>query len=116
VVGNEIVASMMRTAPNGEFRANIHRGGVGTIVKLPSTYARTALQAARVLGLDIAGIDIIASRRGPLILEANSSPGFEGLERATHINLASAIIDHMAQSTGRKPKRRGRAAEAFLPE
>ncbi len=95
VVGDQIAAAMMRKAANGEFRANIHRGAQGSMVKLPASYAKAAVQAARVLGLDIAGIDIITSRQGPLILEANSSPGFEGIEKATGLNMAGAIISRM---------------------
>lgn len=97
VVGDKIAAAMMRKAAPGEFRANIHRGGQGSTIKLPPTFAKAAIRAARVLGLDVAGIDLITSRRGPLILEANSSPGFEGIEKATGLNLAGAIIDRMSQ-------------------
>jgi ribosomal protein S6--L-glutamate ligase len=97
VVGDRIAAAMMRKAAPGEFRANIHRGGQGSTIKLPPTFAKAAIRAARVLGLDVAGIDLIASRRGPLILEANSSPGFEGIEKATGLNLAGAIVDRMSQ-------------------
>lgn len=97
VVGDRIVGAMTRKAAPGEFRANIHRGGQGSTIKLPPTFAKAAIRAARVLGLDVAGIDLIASRRGPLILEANSSPGFEGIEKATGLNLAGAIVDRMSQ-------------------
>ena len=94
VIGGKIAATMMRTAPEGEFRANIHRGGSGKLVRLPKTYATAALRAARVLGLEIAGVDLISSHRGPLVLEVNSSPGFEGIEKATGMNIAGMMMRH----------------------
>lgn len=122
VVGDKIAAAMMRKAAPGEFRANIHRGGQGSTIKLPPTFAKAAIRAARVLGLEIAGIDLITSRKGPLILEANSSPGFEGIEKATGLNLAGAIIERMtlvaagAQTTSeqnaRKTSPRGSASHS----
>ena len=107
VVGNRVVASMERTAPEGEFRSNIHRGGVGRIVKLPREFERTALVAAKTLGLEIAGVDLMADHRGPLVIEVNSSPGFEGLEAATGANIAREIIRHIA-GQARAWKRRGK--------
>ena len=95
VIGDRVIAAMMRTAPPGDFRSNIHRGGEGTLVKLLPAYERAALKAARVLGLEIAGVDIMESKQGPLVLEVNSSPGFEGIEQATGLNIAGAIIKHM---------------------
>ncbi len=92
VVGNKVVAAMMRTAPQGEFRSNIHRGGEGNIVKLPPQYERAALRAAKILGLQIAGVDLMESNQGPMVIEVNSSPGFEGIEKATGINVASQIM------------------------
>lgn len=109
VIGDKVVAAMMRTAAPGEFRSNIHQGGEGTLVRLPKEYERTAVRAARVLGLEIAGVDLMESRRGPLVLEVNSSPGFEGIEKATKLNIAGMIIRHIrrvASATRRKPGRR----------
>lgn len=95
VIGNKVVAAMLRTAPEGEFRSNIHRGGEGRLVKLPPAYERAAVRAARKLGLEICGVDLMEGKNGPLIIEANSSPGFEGIERATGLNIAGAIIRHI---------------------
>lgn len=92
VVGDRIAAAMMRTAPEGEFRSNIHRGGEGTLVKLPRDFERAAIRAAQVLGLQIAGVDLMESADGPLVLEVNSSPGFEGIEKATGLNVAGMMI------------------------
>ncbi len=106
VVGKEVVAAMMRTAPEGEFRSNIHRGGAGSLIKLPKAYERAAVRATEVLGLEIAGVDLIDSDRGPMILEVNSSPGFEGIERATGLNIAGAMVQHMIASADRSNKRK----------
>lgn len=93
VVGGKVVASMRRLAKRGEFRANVHRGGSGERLKrLPVAYERLALASAKALGLDIAGVDILESDRGPMLLEVNSSPGFQELEKATGINVAEQMI------------------------
>src|SRR5216684_377149 len=92
VVGERVVAAMRRAAKSGEFRSNLHRGGAGTAIDLPAEYAEAAVQAARVLGLDVAGVDLLESADGPKVMELNSSPGFEGLERATGLDIAGAII------------------------
>jgi ribosomal protein S6--L-glutamate ligase len=98
VVGNKVVAAMMRTAPQGEFRSNIHRGGEGNIVKLPPQHEKAAIRAAKVLGLHIAGVDLMESNQGPMVIEVNSSPGFEGIEKATGINVAAQIIKHIKKT------------------
>jgi ribosomal protein S6--L-glutamate ligase len=95
VVGRKVVAAMKRTAVSGEFRSNIHRGGTARKVKLPAEYRKTALAAARVLGLRVAGVDLIESREGPMVMEVNSSPGLEGIEKATGVDVAEAIIEHL---------------------
>jgi ribosomal protein S6--L-glutamate ligase len=95
VVGDQVIASMLRTAPQGEFRSNIHRGGQGNIVQLPPEYKKAAIRAARVFGLHVAGVDLMESDRGPMVIEVNSSPGFEGIEKATGINVAGAVIKHI---------------------
>jgi ribosomal protein S6--L-glutamate ligase len=104
VVGDRVVAAMMRTAPEGEFRSNIHRGGNGRLVKLHKDYEKAAVRAAKILGLEIAGVDLMESTSGPLIIEVNSSPGFEGIERATGLNIAAMMIRHIRREVGRKRK------------
>lgn len=94
VVGEQVVGAMRRQAKKGEFRSNIHRGGAGTVIQLPPAYATAAVRAARVIGLEVAGVDMLESQDGPKIMEINSSPGFEGLERATGLDVAGAIVDH----------------------
>jgi ribosomal protein S6--L-glutamate ligase len=92
VVGDRCVAAMERHAPTGEFRSNLHRGGTATAATLDPRTAQLAVQAAQVHGLEVAGVDLIPSNRGPLILEVNSSPGLEGIEQATGIDVAGAIV------------------------
>jgi ribosomal protein S6--L-glutamate ligase len=95
VVGGRVVGAMRRTAKKkGEFRSNIHRGGEGTPIELAPEYERAAIQAAQIIGLEIAGVDMLESKRGPKIMEVNSSPGFEGLEAATRRDIAGTMIDH----------------------
>jgi ribosomal protein S6--L-glutamate ligase len=92
VVHGEVVAAMRRQAKPGEFRSNLHRGGSAVPVTLSEAEAEIAVQAAWAMGLDIAGVDILCSRRGPLVMEVNASPGLEGIENATQIDVASSII------------------------
>lgn len=110
VVGDRVVAAMRRTAQAGEFRSNIHRGAKGQPVELEPSYAEAALKAARIIGLEVAGVDMLESDDGPKIMEVNSSPGFEGLEAATGIDVATPIIEHavhfaVAHSQGWSKKR-----------
>jgi ribosomal protein S6--L-glutamate ligase len=95
VVGRRVVAAMRRQAVAGEFRSNIHRGGKAKKVTLSGEYRRTALAAARVLGLRVAGVDLIESAQGPMVMEVNSSPGLEGIQKATGADVAAAIIEHI---------------------
>jgi ribosomal protein S6--L-glutamate ligase len=95
VVGRKVVAAMRRQAVSGEFRSNLHRGGSATKVRLPAEYRKTALAAARVLGLRMAGVDMLESKEGPMIMEVNSSPGLEGIEKATRVDVAAAVIEHL---------------------
>ena len=95
VVGGKVVAAMKRIANNGEFRSNIHRGGRGEKVELSKAEEFLAVKTARILKMDVAGVDILQSKRGPLVLEVNSSPGLEGIEKYTQIDIASAIIKHL---------------------
>ncbi|MBI2026534.1 MAG: 30S ribosomal protein S6--L-glutamate ligase [Deltaproteobacteria bacterium] len=92
VIDNKVVASMKRTAREGEFRSNIHRGGHAHSIKITSIERKTAIRAARVLGLNVAGVDILRSNKGPLVLEVNSSPGLEGIEKVTKKDVAGLII------------------------
>lgn len=94
VIGGKLICAMKRKAQKGEFRANIHRGGVGISIELEPEYAEIALKAADVMQLDIAGVDMLETREGPIVLEVNPSPGFEGLEAATGRNIARTIIEY----------------------
>lgn len=96
VVGEQVVAAMHRQAEPGEFRSNLHRGGQASRVRLTNAEKNTALRAAKVMGLEVAGVDLLRSRTGPLVLEVNSSPGLEGIEGATRVDVAGAIIEHVA--------------------
>ena len=95
VVGDEVVASMKRIAPEDEFRSNVHRGGTMEKVQLTSEEENMAVNASRILGLSIAGVDLMRSNRGPLILEVNSSPGLQGIESCSEIDVAEKIILHI---------------------
>jgi ribosomal protein S6--L-glutamate ligase len=106
VVGGKVIASMERKAKPGEFRSNIHRGASSAPVELTTKERKTAILAANLMGLDVAGVDMLRSERGPLIMEVNSSPGLEGIERTTGENVASAIIQFIEQnSTSKRTKR-----------
>jgi len=95
VVGRKVIAAMKRQAIAGEFRSNLHRGGHAGKFRLPAEYRKTALAAARVLGLHVAGVDLIESDEGPMVMEVNSSPGLEGIQKTTDIDVAGAIIEHL---------------------
>src|SRR5690606_30165036 len=96
VVGDRVVAAMRRTAAGDEFRSNVHRGGTVEAVKLDATYEEAAVRSAQIMGLRVAGVDMLEGDEGPLIMEVNSSPGLEGIERATGLDVAGAIIDYIA--------------------
>jgi len=100
VVGERVVASMQRRAAPDEFRSNVHRGGRVEKAQLTPALVDIAERAASVLGVGVAGVDLIESRSGPLVLEVNSSPGLEGIERATGADVASAIIEHLESAVG----------------
>jgi len=104
VVNGEVVGAMKRQGKEGEFRSNLHRGGTGQLVKLSRAEKAAALLATKALGLDIAGVDMLQSKRGPLILEVNSSPGLEGIEKATGLDIAGKIIEYTEELTKRKGK------------
>lgn len=99
VVGGQVVAAMERRAKPGEFRSNIHRGGTASEIELTKEEIRTALTAAEVVGLNVAGVDMLRSDRGPLIMEVNSSPGLEGIEKATRVDVAGSIIEFIERNT-----------------
>lgn len=96
VVGGRVVAAMKREALVDEFRSNIHRGGSGLPIDLQKEYRDVALKAVKVIGLEVAGVDLLESRKGPVVIEVNSSPGFEGLEKVTGKDIARTIIEYAA--------------------
>lgn len=98
VVGNRVVAAMKRQAPPGEFRSNLHRGGIAEKVRLTPEERSTATRAAKAMGLNMAGVDIIRSNHGPVVLEVNSSPGLEGIETASQIDVAAEIIEFLEKN------------------
>lgn len=116
VVGGRVVASMRRVAKPGEFRSNLHRGGKGAGMRLPRAYRSVAIRAAKAMGLEVAGVDMLEGRSGPKILEINSSPGLEGIERATDVDVAGAIIAHAERYATEHGHIGRRAVEARLAE
>ena len=97
VVGGRVVAAMRRTAKPGEFRSNVHQGGSTSTADLPPAFEKTAIEAAQILGLRVAGVDMLEGETGPKVMEVNSSPGLEGIEKATEIDIADAIIQHLEE-------------------
>ncbi len=95
IVGGRVVAAMERRAAPGEFRSNLHRGGTASPAKLTTRERNTCVRAARILGLGVAGVDFLRAERGPVVMEVNSSPGLEGIETATGVDVAGEIIDHI---------------------
>lgn len=95
VIGDKVVAAMKRQAREGEFRANVHQGGKALKVKLSPQERAIAIAAAKTMGLKVAGVDLVRSNHGPLVLEINSSPGLEGIETTTHVNIAGKIIHYI---------------------
>jgi len=106
VVGGKVVAAMQRTAKPGEFRSNLHRGGSARQISISRAERETAVAAADAMGLGIAGVDLLRSTRGPLVLEVNSSPGLEGIEKATGLDVAGMVIDHIIRQITRRTRRR----------
>lgn len=104
VVGSRVVASMKRQSLDDDFRSNLHKGGEGTIIKLTDEEKKVAVKSAKAMGLNIAGVDMMRSDRGPLILEVNASPGF-GIEKVTGRNVAGAIIEYVEQNAKRNNKK-----------
>lgn len=102
VIGDKVVASMMRSAKEGEFRSNLHRGGTAVPVEISEEEATVAVNAAKALGLNVAGVDLLRSSRGPLVLEVNSSPGLQGIEASTGLDIASMIIEYIENNSEKK--------------
>ncbi|HMP99745.1 MAG TPA: 30S ribosomal protein S6--L-glutamate ligase [Cyclobacteriaceae bacterium] len=102
IVDGEVVGAMKRTAKEGEFRSNLHRGGTAKIIKLSRAEKSAALMAAKKMGLAVAGVDMLPSSRGPLIIEVNSSPGLEGIETATGVDIAGKIIQYLEKNVSMK--------------
>lgn len=106
IVDGEVVGAMKRQGKEGEFRSNLHRGGSASIIKLSRAEKAAALKASKALGLSISGVDMLQSSRGPLILEVNSSPGLEGIEKATKIDIAGKIIEFIERNQAKKIRKR----------
>jgi len=107
VIGDKVVAAMKRQGKEGEFRSNIHRGGTASIVRLTPEERSTAVRAARIMGLNVAGVDLLRSNHGPVVIEVNSSPGLEGIEKATGKDIAGLIIQFI-ENNARPNKTRTR--------
>jgi ribosomal protein S6--L-glutamate ligase len=109
VIGEKVVAAMMRRAREGEFRSNLHRGGTAELIRITPEERSTAVRAAAAMGLNVAGVDILRSHHGPVIMEVNSSPGLEGIEKATGKDIAGMIIDFLVkEARPNKTRTRGR--------
>lgn len=106
VVGGKVVAAMKRQGGEGEFRSNIHRGGSATSIKLSRQERATAVKAAKILGMNVAGVDMLQSEKGPVIMEVNSSPGLEGIEKSTEIDVAGKVIEFIENNAHKKGKLR----------
>ncbi|MFT7288093.1 MAG: ribosomal protein S6--L-glutamate ligase [Halieaceae bacterium] len=101
VVGGKVVAAMKRQAAVGEFRSNLHRGGNASLIKITPEERSTAVRAATIMGLNVAGVDLLRSNHGPVVMEVNSSPGLEGIEQATNKDVAGLIIDFLENKSGK---------------
>ena len=100
VIGGKVVAAMKRTGAPGDFRSNLHRGGTAEAIKLTPKERATAVRAAKTMGLGVAGVDMLPSEDGPMVLEVNSSPGLEGIEAASGVDIADLIIEHIEDNAG----------------
>ncbi|WYM81967.1 30S ribosomal protein S6--L-glutamate ligase [Methanolobus sp. WCC1] len=99
VIGGKVVASMKRQGPEGEFRSNMHRGGTATTIRITPEERSTAVRAAKIMGLNVAGVDLLRSNHGPVVMEVNSSPGLEGIENTTGKDIASMIIEYIEKNS-----------------
>jgi ribosomal protein S6--L-glutamate ligase len=98
VIGDKVVAAIKRQGQEGEFRSNLHRGGSATLIRLTPQERATAVQAAKIMGLNVCGVDLLRSNRGPLVMEVNSSPGLEGIERTSGKDIASLMIEYIEKN------------------
>jgi len=109
VIGDKVIAAMKRQGAEGEFRSNLHRGGSASLVKITPQERRTAVAAAKIMGLNVAGVDLLRSERGPLVMEVNSSPGLEGIETATGKDIAGMIVEFIEKNAAsQRTKTRGK--------
>ncbi|MDI3486914.1 MAG: ribosomal protein S6--L-glutamate ligase [Methanolobus sp.] len=99
VIGGKVVASMKRQGPEGEFRSNMHRGGTATTIRITPEERSTAVRAAKIMGLNVAGVDLLRSNHGPVVMEVNSSPGLEGIENTTGKDIAAMIIEYIEKNS-----------------
>lgn len=111
VVGDRVIAAMQRTAPEGEFRSNLHRGGTAQLVRLTPRERQTAVTAAKILGLTVAGVDLLRSSRGPLVMEVNSSPGLRGIEESTKKDVAGLIVEYAEKQVERQRSKQSRQSK-----
>ncbi|MDX1353063.1 MAG: 30S ribosomal protein S6--L-glutamate ligase [Thiomicrorhabdus sp.] len=105
VVGGKVIAAMKRQGKDGEFRSNLHQGGSASLIKITSAERATAVNAAKVMGLNVCGVDLLRSNHGPVVMEVNSSPGLEGIEKATGKDIASMIIQFIENNANKKLNR-----------
>lgn len=108
IIGNKVIGSMKRQGKEGEFRSNLHQGGSGSLIKLTKREREVALTAAKSMGLSIAGVDMLQSERGPLVLEVNSSPGLEGIEKTTNKDVAAEVINYVIKIIETNYNRKGK--------
>ncbi|WP_305812490.1 30S ribosomal protein S6--L-glutamate ligase [Photobacterium leiognathi] len=108
VIGDKVIAAMKRQGTEGEFRSNLHRGGSAALVKITPEERKTAVAAAKIMGLGVAGVDLLRSDRGPLVMEVNSSPGLEGIEKATGKDIAGMIIEYIEKNAVKKSSLRNK--------
>lgn len=106
VIGDKVIATMMRKSQDGDFRSNLHSGGIAEAIKITPEERKTAVTAAKAMGLDVAGVDLIRSNRGPLVLEVNSSPGLEGIEGISKKDIAGLMIEHIEKNVVSSKKSR----------
>ena len=104
VIGDKVVAAIKRQGQEGEFRSNLHRGGSATLIRLTPQERATAVQAAKIMGLNVCGVDLLRSNRGPLVMEVNSSPGLEGIEKTSGKNIADLMIEYIEKNIAQKPR------------
>ena len=105
VIGDKVIAAMKRQGAEGEFRSNLHRGGSASLIRITPEERKTAVAAAKAMGLSVAGVDLLRSNRGPLVMEVNSSPGLEGIEGATGKDIAGMIVEYIEKNAGKKSRR-----------